>query len=133
MGGGAEQRELSDRENGEDAERDVRDTADRGARARNGTFEPRIIGKHQSRFTGFDDKIISLYVRELSVREIQQHLEEIYKVEVSPGLISNVTDEVIDEAKAWQDPPPESFYPIVYMDALIFKVRDTGVVRNKAV
>lgn len=102
-------------------------------RDRNGTFEPKIIGKHQTRFTGFDDKIISLYARGLSTREIKQHLEEIYQVEVSPGLISSVTDEVIDEAKAWQDRPLESFYPIVYMDALQFKVRDTGVVRNKAI
>lgn len=102
-------------------------------RDRNGTFEPKIIGKHQTRFTGFDDKIISLYARGLSTREIKQHLEEIYQVEVSPGLISSVTDEVIDEAKAWQDRPLESFYPFVYMDALQFKVRDTGVVRNKAI
>lgn len=102
-------------------------------RDRNGTFEPKIIGKHQTRFTGFDDKIISLYARGLSTREIKQHLEEIYQVEVSPGLISSVTDEVIDEAKAWQDRGLESFYPFVYMDALQFKVRDGGVVRNKAI
>ncbi len=102
-------------------------------RDRNGTFEPKIIGKHQTRFAGFDDKIISLYARGLSVREIQQHLEEIYQVEVSPGLISTVTDEVIDEVKAWQTRPLESFYPIIYMDALQFKVRDGAQVRNKAV
>lgn len=102
-------------------------------RDRNATFEPKIIGKHQTRFEGFDDKIISLYARGLSVREIKQHLEEIYQVEVSPGLISTVTDEVIDEVRAWQDRPLESFYPIVYMDALQFKVRDAGRVRNKAV
>jgi putative transposase len=102
-------------------------------RDRNGTFEPKIIGKHQTRFTGFDENIISLYARGLSTREIKQHLEEIYQVEVSPALISAVTDEVIDEAKAWQDRPLESFYPIVYMDALQFKVRDAGVVRNKAI
>jgi putative transposase len=102
-------------------------------RDRAGTFEPKIIGKHQTRFTGFDDKIISLYARGLSVREIKQHLEEIYQVEVSPGLISAVTDEVIDEAKAWQDRPLESFYPFVYMDALQFKVRDGATVRNKAI
>jgi putative transposase len=71
-------------------------------RDRNGTFEPQIIEKHQTRFTGFDDKIISLYARGLSTREIQQHLEEIYQVEVSPALISSVTDEVIDEVKAWE-------------------------------
>lgn len=102
-------------------------------RDRAGTFEPKIIGKHQTRFTGFDDKIISLYARGLSTREIKQHLEEIYQVEVSPGLISAVTDEVIDEAKAWQDRPLESFYPFVYMDALQFKVRDGATVRNKAI
>lgn len=102
-------------------------------RDRNGTFEPKIIGKHQTRFEGFDDKIVSLYARGLSTREIQQHLEEIYQVEVSPALISTVTDGVIDEVRAWQDRPLESFYPIVYMDALQFKVRDSGVVRNKAV
>lgn len=102
-------------------------------RDRNGTFEPKIIGKHQTRFTGFDENIISLYARGLSTREIKQHLEEIYQVEVSPGLISSVTDEVIDEAKAWQDRPLESFYPFVYMDALQFKVRDGATVRNKAI
>lgn len=102
-------------------------------RDRNGTFEPKIIGKHQTRFTGFDEKIISLYARGLSTREIKQHLEEIYQVEVSPALVSAVTDEVIDEAKAWQDRPLESFYPFVYMDALQFKVRDGAQVRNKAI
>jgi putative transposase len=102
-------------------------------RDRNGTFEPQIIGKHQTRFTGFDDKIISLYARGLSTREIQQHLEEIYQVEVSPALISSVTDEVIDEVKAWQNRPLEELYPIIYLDALQFKVRDTGHVRNKAI
>ena len=101
-------------------------------RDRNGTFEPQIIEKHQTRFTGFDDKIISLYARGLSTREIQQHLEEIYQVEVSPGLISSVTDEVIDEVKGWQNRPLEEVYPILYLDALQFKVRDGGHVRNKA-
>ena len=100
-------------------------------RDRNGTFEPQIIEKHQTRFTGFDDKIISLYARGLSTREIQQHLEEIYQVEVSPGLISSVTDEVIDEVKGWQNRPLEEVYPILYLDALQFKVRDGGHVRNK--
>jgi len=102
-------------------------------RDRNGTFEPQIIEKHQTRFTGFDDKIISLYARGLSTREIQQHLEEIYQVEVSPALISSVTDEVIDEVKAWQNRPLEEVYPIVYLDALQFKVRDGAHVRNKAI
>jgi putative transposase len=102
-------------------------------RDRNGTFVPRIIEKHQTRFTGFDENIISLYARGLSTREIQQHLEEIYHVEVSPALISSVTDEVIDEVRAWQNRQLEAVYPIMYLDAIQFKVRDTGHVRNKAV
>src|SRR5262245_31078711 len=102
-------------------------------RDRNGTFEPQIIEKHQTRFSGFDDKIISLYARGLSTREIQQHLEEIYQVEVSPALISSVTDEVIDEVKAWQNRPLEEVYPFLYLDALQFKVRDGAHVRNKAI
>ncbi len=102
-------------------------------RDRNATFEPKIIGKHQTRFEGFDDKIISLYARGLSTREIQMHLEEIYQVEVSPALISTVTEEVIDEVRAWQNRSLDEVYPIVYLDALQFKVRDTGHVRNKAV
>ena len=102
-------------------------------RDRNGTFEPRIIEKHQRRFTGFDQNIISLYARGLSTREIQQHIEEMYQVEVSPSLISNVTDEVIEEVKAWQNRQLEAVYPIVYLDAMHFKVRDNGQVRNKAI
>jgi putative transposase len=102
-------------------------------RDRAGTFEPQIVGKHQTRFHGFDDKIVSLYARGLSTREIQMHLEEIYQVEVSPGLISTVTEEVIDEVRAWQNRQLEEIYPIIYMDALQFKVRDSGHVRNKAV
>src|SRR5436190_17220158 len=102
-------------------------------RDRNGTFEPQIIEKHQTRFTGFDDNIISLYARGLSTREIQQHLEEIYQVEVSPALISSVTDEVIEEVKAWQNRQLDEVYPIIYMDAIQFKVRDGGHVKNKAV
>jgi putative transposase len=102
-------------------------------RDRNGTFEPQIIEKHQRRFTGFDENIISLYARGLTTREIQEHLEEIYHVEVSPALISNVTEEVIDEVRAWQNRQLEGLYPIVYLDAIQFKVRDTGHIRNKAV
>jgi len=102
-------------------------------RDRNGTFEPQIIEKHQTRFTGFDDNIISLYARGLSTREIQQHLEEIYQVEVSPALISTVTEEVSDEVRSWQNRQLEEVYPIMYLDALQFKVRDSGHVRNKAV
>jgi putative transposase len=102
-------------------------------RDRNGTFEPQIIEKHQTRFTGFDENIISLYARGLSTREIQQNLEEIYHVEVSAGLISNVTNEVIEEVKTWQNRQLDEVYPIVYMDAIQFKVRDSGHVKNKAV
>ena len=102
-------------------------------RDRNGTFEPQIIEKHQTRFTGFDENIISLYSRGLTTREIQEHLEEIYHVEVSPALISNVTEEVIDEVRAWQNRQLEAVYPIMYLDAIQFKVRDGGHIRNKAV
>src|SRR5215203_5042596 len=102
-------------------------------RDRNGTFEPQIIEKRQTRFTGFDANIISLYARGLSTREIQQHLEEIYHVEISPALISSVTDEVIDEVKTWQNRQLDAVYPIMYLDAIQFKVRDNGHVRNKAI
>jgi len=102
-------------------------------RDRNGTFEPQIIEKHQTRFTGFDKNILSLYSRGLSTREIQQHLEEIYGVEVTAGLISSVTDEVIDEVKTWQNRQLDEVYPIMYLDAIQFKVRDSGHVRNKAI
>lgn len=102
-------------------------------RDRNGTYEPQIIEKHQTRFTGFDANILSLYARGLSTREIQQHLEEIYHVEVSPGLISSVTDEVLDEVKTWQNRQLDAVYPIMYLDAIQFKVRDNGHVRNKAI
>jgi putative transposase len=102
-------------------------------RDRNGTFEPQIIEKHQTRFTGFDANIISLYARGLSTREIQQHLEEIYHVEVSAALISNVTEEVIDEVRAWQNRELDAVYPIMYLDAIQFKVRDNGHVKNKAI
>lgn len=102
-------------------------------RDRNGSFEPQIIEKHQRRFTGFDKNILSLYSRGLSTREIQQHLEEIYGVEVTAGLISSVTDEVIDEVKTWQNRQLDAVYPIMYLDAIQFKVRDNGHVRNKAI
>ena len=102
-------------------------------RDRNSTFEPQIVPKHQTRWTGFDDKIVSLYARGLSTREIQMHIEEIYQVEVSPSLISTVTEEVIDDVRAWQNRPLDEVYAIVYLDALHFKVRDSGHVRNKAV
>ncbi len=101
-------------------------------RDRQGTFEPQLITKHQTRWAGFDDKIISLYARGMTVREIQSHLEEMYGAEVSPSLISSVTDAVADEVKAWQARPLDAIYPIVYMDCIHVKVRD-GAVRVKAV
>ncbi|WP_019937337.1 IS256 family transposase [Bordetella sp. FB-8] len=100
-------------------------------RDRDGTFEPKLIPKHQRRWAGFDDKILSLYARGLTVREIQAHLEEMYGTEVSPSLISTVTDAVVDEVRAWQSRPLDAVYPIVYMDCLHVKVRD-GAVRTKA-
>src|SRR5271156_1423525 len=102
-------------------------------RDRNGTFEPKIVGKGQTRFTGFDDKIVSMYARGMSTREIQGHLQEIYQVEVSPTLISNVTEEVMEEVKSWQNRPLDAVYPIVYLDALVVKIREAGHVRNKAI
>jgi putative transposase len=102
-------------------------------RDRQGSFEPQLITKHQTRWTGFDDKILSLYARGMTVREIQGHLQEMYGTEISPSLISSVTDAIIDEVKAWQSRPLEALYPIVYLDCIHVKVRDNGAVRVKAV
>jgi putative transposase len=102
-------------------------------RDRHGAFEPQIVGKHERRFTGFDDKIIALYSRGLTVREVQAHLQEMYSVEVSPDLISKVTDAVMAEVTAWQSRPLEPMYPVVFFDALRVKIREEGVVRNKAI
>jgi len=102
-------------------------------RDRNATFEPQIVRKHQRRFAGFDDKIISMYARGMSTREIQGHLEEIYGVEVSPALISEVTDAVIEEMKGWQNRALEALYPILYLDALYVKIRHEGRIDNRAV
>ena len=104
----------------------------RSPRDRNGTFEPQIVKKRQTRWVGFDDRVISLYARGLSVREIQGHLAEIYATEVSPDLISRVTDAVLADAKAWQTRPLERVYAIVYLDAMVVKIRDGNVVRNHA-
>ena len=101
-------------------------------RDRLSTFEPQIIPKHQTRWTGFDEKILSLYARGMTVREIQSHLEEIYGAEVSPSLISSVTDAVAEEVKTWQSRPLDPVYPIVYLDCIHVKVRE-GAVRVKAV
>ncbi len=102
-------------------------------RDRQGVFEPQLVAKHQTRWSGFDDKIISLYARGLSVREIQGHLEEMYGTEVSPSLISAVTDAVSEDVKVWQARPLDPLYPILYLDCIHVKVRDAGAVRTKAV
>jgi len=102
-------------------------------RDRNGEFEPIIIEKGRRRFDGFDDKILSMYARGMTVRDIQGHLEDIYGVEVSPTLISDVTDAVLEEVKEWQSRPLEEVYPIMYLDAIRVKIRDQGHVVNKAV
>ena len=102
-------------------------------RDRQASFEPQIIGKHERRFTGFDDKIIAMYARGMTVREIQAFLAEMYSVDVSPDLISRVTDEVMSEVTAWQTRPLEPMYPVVFFDALRVKIREDAVVRSKAV
>jgi putative transposase len=102
-------------------------------RDREGSFEPQLVKKRQTRFNGFDEKILALYARGMTVRDIQGHLEDLYGVEVSPDLISRVTSAVADDIAAWQGRALDAVYPIVYLDALVVKVRDQGVVRNKSV
>ena len=102
-------------------------------RDREGSFEPVLIPKHERRFTGFDDKIVAMYARGMTMREIQGFLLESYAVEVSPEFISSVTDAVMAEVTAWQARPLEPMYPVVIFDALYVKIRDEGVVKNKAV
>lgn len=102
-------------------------------RDRQSTFDPQLIAKYQRRFPGFDDKIISMYARGMSTREIVGHLRELYGVDVSPDLISAVTDAVLDEVAIWQARPLEATYPLVFFDAIRVKIRDEGLVRNKAV
>lgn len=102
-------------------------------RDRAGTFDPKLIAKYQRRFPDFDDKIISMYARGMTVREIRGHLEELYGIEVSPDLISAVTDAVLEEVAEWQNRPLDTCYPLVFFDAIRVKVRDEGFVRNKAV
>jgi putative transposase len=102
-------------------------------RDRDGNFEPLIIPKHERRFTGFDQKIIAMYARGMTVREIQGYLLEMYGTQVSPDFISKVTDEIMAEVTAWQSRPLEPMYPVVFFDALRVKIRDDAVVRNKAV
>jgi transposase-like protein len=102
-------------------------------RDREGSFEPQIIAKHERRFTGFDQKIVAMYARGMTVREIQGFLAEMYGTEVSPEFISSVTDEVMAEVSAWQSRPLEPMYPVIFFDALRVKIRDESVVRSKAV
>ena len=102
-------------------------------RDRKGSFEPKILPKHERRFTGFDDKIVSMYARGMSTRDIQAHLQEIYGVEVSAGLVSEVTDAVMEDVRAWQSRPLEPLYMILYLDALVVKMRHEGRVENRAV
>ena len=102
-------------------------------RDRQATFDPQLIARYQRRFPGFGDKIVSMYARGMSAREIVGHLRELYGIEVSPDLVSTVTDAVLEEVAGWQARPLEPVYPLVFFDALRIKVRDEGVVRNKAV
>ncbi|PFH20620.1 transposase-like protein [Burkholderia sp. JKS000303] len=102
-------------------------------RDRDGSFEPLLIPKHEGCFTGFDDKIVAMYARGMTVREIQGFLKEQYGTEVSPDFISSVTDEVMAEVTAWQARPLEPMYPVVFFDALRVKIREDAVVRNKAI
>src|SRR3979409_785781 len=101
-------------------------------RDRAGTFDPKLIAKYQRRFPDFDDKIISMYARGMAVTEIRGHLEELYGIDVSPDLISAVTDAVLEEVAEWQNRPLDICYPLVFFDAIRVKVRDEGFVRNKA-
>ncbi len=102
-------------------------------RDRTGTFDPLIVPKGERRLEGFDDRIVSLYARGMTVREIRGHLQELYGVAVSPDLISRVTDAVLEEVREWQNRPLDAVYPVVFFDALRVKIRDEGLVRNKAV
>ena len=102
-------------------------------RDRNGSFEPKLVKKGEKQLNGFDDRIISLYARGMSTRDIQAHFEESYGVEVSPTFISQVTNEVMDEVKQWQQRPLDALYPVVYLDCLVVRSRDSGAVQNKSV
>ena len=102
-------------------------------RDRQGRFDPKLVEKHCRRLPGFGDKVISMYARGMSTREIQGHVRELYGIEVSPELISKVTDAVVEELAVWQSRPLESVYAIVYFDAVRVKIRDEGLVKNKAV
>ena len=102
-------------------------------RDRAGTFDPKLIAKYQRRFPDFDDKIISMYARGMTVREIRGHLQELYDIDVSPDLVSAITDAVLEEVAEWQNRPLDAVYPLIFFDAIRVKIRDEGFVRNKAV
>jgi putative transposase len=102
-------------------------------RDRNGEFDPVVVPKGKTRLSGLDEKIISMYARGLTTRDIQGHLEDLYGIDVSPGLISNITDGVIEEVTTWQSRPVDAVYPIVYLDAIRVKIRDNGSIYNKAI
>ncbi|MBM2716341.1 IS256 family transposase, partial [Mesorhizobium caraganae] len=102
-------------------------------RDRQSSFDPQLIVKYQRRFPGFDDKIVSMYARGMSTREIAGHLHDLYGIDVSPDLISTVTDAVLDEVATWQQRPLDPVYPLVFFDAIRVKIRDEGMVRNKAI
>ena len=102
-------------------------------RDRNGAFDPQLVRKHPRRLPGFDAKVMALYARGMTTRMITGHLKELYGVEVSPSLISAVTDTVLDDVKAWQSRPLDAVYPIVYLDAIHLKMRSEGHVQNQAV
>ncbi|MGY2737137.1 transposase-like protein [Sphingomonas sp. UYP23] len=102
-------------------------------RDRQASFDPQLIAKYQRRFQGFDEKIASMYARGMSTREITGYLQDLYGIDVSPDLISTVTDAVLDEVATWQQRPLDPVYPLVFFDAIRIKIRDEGMVRNKAI
>ena len=101
-------------------------------RDRNGTHEPRIVRKGQRRLDGIDKIVLGLYAHGMTVRDIQGHLADIYDIDVSPDLISKITDAVLEEVKEWQSRPLEPVWPVIFLDAIVCKVRDSGTVKNKA-
>jgi len=134
--GGSKPEDTTNHRNGTGSKRVLTDDgplAIEVPRDREGTFEPRFIPKHERRFTGFDDKILALYARGMTVREIQGFLADMYAVEVSPDLISTVTDGIVAEVTTWQSRPLERMYPVVFFDALRVKIRDEATVRSKAI
>ena len=136
VAGGTKPEDTTNHRNGTGSKTVLTDDGPLGievARDREGTFEPRFIPNHERRFTGFDDKILALYARGMTVREMQGFLAEMYAVEVSPDLISTVTDGIVAEVTAWQSRPLERMYPVVFIDALRVKIRDEAMVRRTAI